>query len=70
MVLDEYGDFAGVVTVEDVPVTADGRQLTVEATRGTRVLLVAIESAEEFGGTPRRELRGAEGVHPTDEWGA
>ena len=123
VVLDEYGDFAGVVTVEDVieeivgeidderdrapavdqrpdgrlivrghvpledlrdhgvelvddtvtsvgglvftrlgrlprtgdTVTADGWQLTVEATRGTRVVLVAIEPAE----TPPRRPRGA-----------
>ena len=121
VVLDEYGDFAGVVTVEDVieeivgeidderdrapavdqrpdgrlivrghvpledlhdhgvelvddtvtsvgglvftrlgrlprtgdSVTADGWQLTVEATRGTRVVLVAIEPAE----LPSREQR-------------
>ncbi|WP_246551546.1 transporter associated domain-containing protein [Miltoncostaea oceani] len=120
VVLDEYGDFAGVVTVEDVieeivgeidderdrapavdqlpdgrlivrghvpiedladhgveliddtvtsvgglvftrlgrlprtgdSVTADGWQLTVEATRGTRVVLVAIEPAEERDETP------------------
>jgi len=120
VVLDEYGDFAGVVTVEDVieeivgeidderdraaavdqlpdgrlivrghvpiedladhgvelvddtvtsvgglvftrlgrlprtgdSVTTDGWQLTVEAMRGTRVVLVAIEPAEEFDEPP------------------
>ncbi|HTI32484.1 MAG TPA: hemolysin family protein [Miltoncostaea sp.] len=123
VVLDEYGDFAGVVTVEDVieeivgeiederdrapavdqrpdgrlmvrghvpledlhdhgveliddtvtsvgglvftrlgrlprtgdSVTADGWQLTVEATRGTRVVLVAIEPAEASSEAPDRE---------------
>ncbi|WP_217922014.1 hemolysin family protein [Miltoncostaea oceani] len=126
VVLDEYGDFAGVVTVEDVieeivgeidderdrapavdqlpdgrlivrghvpiedladhgveliddtvtsvgglvftrlgrlprtgdSVTADGWQLTVEATRGTRVVLVAIEPAEERDETPRESEPG------------
>lgn len=125
VVLDEYGDFAGIVTVEDVieeivgeidderdraqavdqrpdgrllvrghvpledladhgvelvddtvtsvgglvftrlgrlprtgdTVTADGWQLTVEATRGTRVVLVAIEPADE---PPADEETGAE----------
>jgi CBS domain containing-hemolysin-like protein len=129
VVLDEYGDFAGVVTVEDVieeivgeidderdraaavdqlpdgrlivrghvpiedladhgvelvddtvtsvgglvftrlgrlprtgdSVTTDGWQLTVEATRGTRVVLVAIEPAEEFDEPPAHDDDGDPG---------
>ncbi|HVH01065.1 MAG TPA: transporter associated domain-containing protein, partial [Miltoncostaeaceae bacterium] len=39
-------------------VTADGWQLTVEATRGTRVVLVAIEPAEGRRDEPGRNGTG------------